>query len=149
MFNVAQLSAVEFFKKVSYEDFTDKKVELLKSANRKDVKWIVDFMYNEKLDNTIYIPKFTPSNKSYGFNFITLSNCAQKVQIAVNHFKNGNYTQYERHIVNVLECLSEDEANLLVHILQGKKIFGISKSVFKKVYPQFFRSDSHKDDDSD
>lgn len=130
------ISIPEIFEIVSKLDTIEEKVNLLKQYDRRDLRWVVDFMYNA--DKTgLYIPDYKPGNFVNGMSYMSIGSALQKIEAALNN--KHNKTIYERNLIIVLENVHKEEAQLLTDIFQGKKIEGVSKQVFKRVYPAFFR----------
>lgn len=121
------------------------KVDVLKVfGNRKDLLFVIDFMYNGDATRKLIasIPEYTPSTKPYGVNFLTLNTALNRVHAALALLGSEHFTQekFDKLLRLVLESVSADEASLLVNLLQGHKIRGGVKEAFKVVFPQFFRS---------
>lgn len=116
----------------------DDKARLLRAYRRKDILWLIDFMYNyENID--FEIPEYKPSTKPYGINFSTLVNSLPTLKAAIKHKENRKV--YTRNLTIVLESISKEESDLLVNILKGKKIEGVSKAVIKRAFPDYFPVD--------
>lgn len=130
------IPANKVFEIVANKGTIDEKVETLKVYDRKDIRWIVDFMYNA--DKTgLYVPEYTPSKHAESFTYMTILTAIPKIQASLRN--RNNKPLYERNLILVLENLTSSEAKLIADLFEGKKIEGISKHVFKKVYPNFFR----------
>lgn len=122
------------------EGSVDDKAQVLKMYDRKDLRFVVDFMYNGNKDG-LYVPEYTPSSKPVGMNYMTIGTALKQIEAALQY--RTQIDVYERNVVRVLESVSADEAQLIADLFEGKKVEGISKAVFKRVYPAFFRqSDS-------
>ena len=113
----------------------DEKARLLAQYDRKDIRWLVDIAYNG--EQPYPIPEFKRSNREHGIGFMTLLNALPKLNAAMQY--KDNKAVYDRNLKLVLENVSVGEIDLLVSVLQGKKIEGVSKAVLKRVYPTFFR----------
>jgi hypothetical protein len=130
------VSIKDILNKVTEQSNNDKKVEVLQQYNRPDLKFIVELMYATDLEG-FKLPEFKMPNKPFGTTYMTIRAAIPKMRIALAN--RDNKRVFENNMIRVLESLSTEEVEVLVHVLNGKKIEGISKSVFKKVYPQFFR----------
>ncbi len=135
------LSLPEIFKRVAAESTIEDKVNLLKRFDRKDMRWVVDFMYNANLDG-VYVPEYKPSNFIVGMAYVTFNTAIPKIEAALNN--RADPKTYDRNLIIVLEGMHNDEAELLSELLMGKKIEGVSKQVFKRVYPAFFRESDNE-----
>ena len=126
----------EIFKRVSEQPTIEDKANMLKQFDRRDIRWVVDFMYNADVTG-LYIPDYTPSSTISGVSYASFNTSLARIESALNNRNNKKI--YERVLCGVLETMHESEATLLCDILLGKKIEGVSKQVFKKAYPAFFR----------
>lgn len=129
------LSLPEIFKRVAAQPTVEEKINTLKQYDRKDVRWVVDFMYNADTEG-LTIPEYKKSNYIDGMSYMTIITAIGKLQSAIQY--RNNPSVYTRNMTVLLESLHADEAQLIVDIFQGKKIEGVSKKVFKRVYPNFF-----------
>jgi hypothetical protein len=126
----------EIFKLVADLNGTvDEKARLLAQYDRKDVRWLVDIAYNG--EQPYPIPEYKPSNRPHTVGFMTLLNALPKLNAAMQY--KDNKAVYDRNLKLVLENVSVGDVDLLISVLQGKKIEGVSKAVLKRVYPTFFR----------
>lgn len=125
----------------------DKVTVLQTFGRRKDLLFVIDFMYNgDKTRQLIKsIPEYKPSTKPYGFNFLTLTTSLNRIHAALALLESPHFTQekFDKLLKLVLESVSADEASFLVALLQGNKIRGGVKEAFKAVFPQFFRTDEN------
>lgn len=129
------LSLPEIFKRVAAQPTVEEKINTLKQYDRKDVRWVVDFMYNADTEG-LTIPEYKKSNYIDGMSYMTIITAIGKLQSSIQY--RNNPSVYTRNMTVVLESLHADEAQLIVDIFQGNKIEGVSKKVFKRVYPNFF-----------
>lgn len=135
------LSLPEIFERVALLPTIEDKVNMLRRFDRKDLRWVVDFMYNANTSK-FYIPAFEPQDFIQGMSYMSILNALTKIEAALNNIDRPEI--YERNLIVVMESLHIDEAILLSDILTGKKIEGISKQVFKKLYPDFFRESDNE-----
>ena len=130
------LPVSEIFKLVAELNGTvDEKARLLAQYDRKDVRWLVDIAYNG--EQPYPIPEYKPSNRPHTVGFMTLLNALPKLNAALQY--KDNKAVYDRNLKLVLENVSVGDVDLLINVLQGRKIEGVSKAVLKRVYPTFFR----------
>lgn len=129
------ISLPEVFDKVAKLDGTieEKAAELLAYDNQ-HLRWFVDVMYNAPLGQ-IEIPKYIASSNPIGNHYASIGGSKAKIEAIIGD-KNSHTTQ--KNLRLLLENLHADEAELVVNLLKGRKIEGISKAVFKKAYPVFF-----------
>lgn len=134
------LTLPEFFKYILKNCKTvDEKAALIKQHNRKDLHWLVDFMYNGKeVQESVKLPDFIVSTKPVGNNYLTIGNALPKINAAITH--RANKAVFDRNMRMVLESVSADESKLLVDVFAGRKIEGISKAVFERSLPMYFRT---------
>jgi hypothetical protein len=131
------LTIPEIFKRVTaLEGTIDEKAKLLAQFDRKDIRWVVDFMYNGEIDGVV-VPEFKRSNRPVGQEYMTILTAIPKLNSALGN--RHNKAVFDRNMIMVLENISGDESDLLVSLMNGKKVEGVSKAVFKRVYPAFFR----------
>lgn len=139
-------SLPEVFAKVSEFKSTDEKVAYLSHFKTKHLMWVVNFMYNFD-SSDLYVPVYKNNNTQPGISYMNLSNAWSNLEIAVRLFQQGKKDRYERTLVKVLESVSSDEAKLIEDLFNGKKVKGISKTVWKRIFPEFFRTE--EEDPSD
>lgn len=121
------------------------RAEMLQKMKCKEMLWIVDFIYNHK-DFPVPVPEFKRSIYPHDNNFMSLRTSIVTLNKALS-LVNKDEKQYNRLMRKVLENISGEESDLLVHVFQGKKIEGISKAVFKRAFPEFFPDDVAQDQD--
>jgi len=127
----------EVFDLVRQEPTNEDKVKLLQAYNTKALQFVVNGLYNVDWEG-LKVPKYTPNHRPPEICSMNLNNSVKKIESAYK-LRYTNPKVSERNLLLVLEELSADEAELLVNIIKGKKVEGISKSVFKKTFPAFFR----------
>lgn len=133
------LTLPEIFEQVRAEESLESKVEVLLMYNRADLRWFVDIMYNGNFEDVI-VPSFEPSKLPIGATYTSLRKGYKTID---SIFKERFSPKAEARLRTALECLHATEADLIVNLLSGKKVEGISKAVFKRAYPRFFsESDS-------
>lgn len=129
----------EVFDIVRDAETQEEKVALLQAYNSKGMRYIVNGLYNVDWSD-MQVPKVKLSHRppevcNAGINTIlTRLESAYKYRLMkpeVTH----------RNLVRILEEVSKREAELLLDMFKGKKVEGISKAVFKRAYPEFFRSE--------
>lgn len=133
------LTLPEIFDRVGKKDTIDEKTKLLKMYDTKALRWFVDSLYNRDLSD-VNIPDYTPSDKPSGLAFMSITNAIPRIEAAINNKDNERVSS--RNMALVLSNVTSDEAKLIEKVIKGeRRIAGVSKTVFKKVYPEFFRSE--------
>jgi len=133
------LTLPEIFANVEKKQTINEKVELLRLYDTKVIRWYVDNLYNRDL-SSISIPDYTPSKSPAGIAFMNIGNAIPRLNSIFNHM--DNKPMVERNLTLVLENVTKEEAVLIVKLIKGeRRIQGVSKTVFKKVYPEFFRTE--------
>lgn len=114
------------------------KVTLLKKYDNRHLRWFVNAMYNVDWSE-MEVPKYKPSPRPPEISHQSIGTAIPRIEQAYRQRFNRP-EQTERLLLLVLEEMSAPEAELLVHVFNGKKrIEGVSKHVFKEVYPDLFR----------
>jgi hypothetical protein len=133
------ITAPEIFEYVNKQETPQEKAQALAPyRNMIHMKWIVNAVYN--FDFTGYpIPQYQPNHSPPGICNGHIGNQLKRIESAITCYQKGNKQQYEKIMTIVLESVSRDEALLLERIFNNKKIDGISKTIWKKVFPEFFR----------
>lgn len=135
--NANSYTLPEIFERVAQEDGTDKKAALLKRFDSRHLQWFVDAMYNRDLSD-LKIPEYKKSTLQPTVTLMTIKQAIPRIEAAYRHRDNEKTSK--RNLQIALENVTAEEADLLERLIRGeKKINGVSKAVFKKVYPQFFR----------
>lgn len=130
----------EVFDKVRTFDNNDDKIAILKKYNSKQLAWFVNNTYN--FDFSKYtLPEYTPNTKPPEICYLTINKAITRIQAAVSFHNKGNMKRFDDLMTLVLEGVSKREAELIEDLFANKKIDGISKTVWKKVYPEFFRTE--------
>ena len=130
----------ELFDKVRSMSTNEEKVSILRKYNSRQLSWFVDATYN--FDFSDYkIPKYKRGFKPPEICYLTLNKAINRIEVAVIQHQNGNISKYDDLLNLILEGISAKEALLLEDLFKNKKIEGISKSVWKEVFPKFFRNE--------
>lgn len=116
----------------------DKKLELLRKLNDRGMKYIVSLAYIRDLTN-VEVPEYTPCELDYDLCRAKLSNSVNRIESAIR-LASKDPEKSKNLFILVLQDLPKDDAQLLVDVIQGKKFNGVSKAVWKRMYPDFFRS---------
>lgn len=128
----------EIFDKVASSNGpVEERAAILRAYSRHDLRWVVQYMIVEKHE-PIHVPEFKYSNRPYGVSFSTLNQSITRIKAALGYLSQGKQTVFEKNIRLVLESVPNAEADLLVNILKGKKIEGVSRAVFKRAFPEYF-----------
>lgn len=141
--NAASLTIPEVIQRAQKMDTNEEKIRYLRQYRNRNLRWFVATLYdNQVAELSIPIPQYTPTHYPVGM-------APMSFKTAITRFENAcrlwdtNRGRAENLLVLVLESVSEDEANLFKMILLGQKKFeGISKAVWKGVYPELFQSGS-------
>lgn len=115
------------------------KLVLLKQFNHRGIKWLVHAMYCRDLSH-LPIPKYTPNHRDKDLCHATIFNSINRIETAFRLYETKP-KKYDDLMTLVLQELPKDDAQLLVDVMSGKKVQGISKSIWKQLYPEFFRSE--------
>lgn len=134
----------EIFSEVRKLSTTDEKAAHLRKYRSKGLQYFIQSLY-DPLWADAKIPNFKPSVYPAGNNPATINGCIRRLTTARDLAKTWPEKSEELFAL-VLESISADEAVLLTHLVTKKKIDGISKSVFKKVYPELFTNDSSEEE---
>lgn len=121
----------------AYNGTVTEKADLLLQYDSKELRWFVDRQFNGKWPKPI--PVYKKSTKPYGMNFMTLRQAITDIDVALRN--EGHEKLYTKKMIIALENISSGEAELIELMFKGEHVRGLSKSIFKKAYPQFFRSD--------
>lgn len=126
----------EIFDIVASKESKEEKVKLLRAYNTKGLQYIINGIYNVNWDG-MAIPSFEYSNRPPEVCAININNAIGKLESAYK-YRHSNSKVAEKNLITILEEVSNPEADLIINMINGKKIPGISKSVFKEAYPNFF-----------
>ena len=113
------------------------KVALLKMYNTKTLRFVVDAMYNQEWTG-VQIPVYVPNHRPVGICNMSLHNSLRRLEAAYK-YRESNPEVTARNLEIALTEMSADESALLVSIIEGRKVAGISKAMWKEVYPDLFR----------
>ena len=133
------LTLPEVFNIVRLKEDRQEKIKTLQSYDTKALRWFVNALYN--VDWSV-LPKvdFKPNKRPVGVCTLTIHTSITRLETALK-YATTNPKVAEKNLIIVLEEVSEAESKLLVDMFNGRKVEGVSKAVFAKVYPQFFRSE--------
>jgi hypothetical protein len=133
------LTLPEVFKRVSEKETIEEKAKALKSYETKSLRWFIDSLYNRDLSD-IVIPEYKVSKNPSGIAFMNINNSINRIEAAISN-KDKPWI-VNRNFTLVLEGVTSEEASLIEKLLKGeRRITGVSKTVFKKAYPEFFRTE--------
>lgn len=127
----------EVFENVLQMESREDKITLLRMYNTKALKWVIDAMYNVDWEG-VKIPEYVPNHRPVGICNMTINTALSRLRNVVRYSKD-NPEVAEKNLLIVLEEVSADEAKLLVDIIQGRKVAGITKAMFREAYPDLFR----------
>jgi hypothetical protein len=133
------LTLPEVFDRVAEKETIEEKTKLLKAYETRALKWFIDSLYNRDLSD-ITIPKYKSSNNPSGIAYMNIGNSISRIEAAINNKDRERI--FNRNMTLVLEGVTRDEAILIEKVIKGeRRITGVSKTVFKKAYPEFFRTE--------
>lgn len=113
------------------------KLALLKQFNHRGIKWLVHVMYCRDLSQ-YPIPKYEPNTRDKDLCHATIFNSINRIEAALRVYETKP-KRYNDLMTLVLQELPQDDAQLLSEVMSGKKYQKISKSIWKQIYPEFFR----------
>lgn len=134
----------EVFDVVSEAETKEEKVALLRSYNTKALQYVINAMYNVDWSG-MPIPKVKFNHRPPEICNANISNSLTRIESAYRN-REANPEVSKKNLIRVLEEVSEREAKLLIDIFKGRKVPGISKSVFKEAYPKFFRTSEDEEE---
>lgn len=135
----ANITIPEIIEFVSKYDNNDEKLKLLSMyRNNKALVWYVYKMYNYDF-NRFYIPEYKPSTFPPDLCRGNIGTQSTRIDAAIKAFESGNEKKYDDLMNLVLEGVSREESKLLEDLFNNKKINNVHKSVWRKLYPEFFR----------
>lgn len=120
----------------------DKIAVLMQYRNMRQLQWVVNASYNFDFSG-FEIPKYTPNMNPTAL-CQKIHNHLKRLENCVVMFQNSDFERYEKNMIIALEGVSRKESLLLVKLFTNKKINGVSKTMWKEVFPEFFR---HSEDD--
>jgi|AntRauTorcE11897_2_1112592.scaffolds.fasta_scaffold09184_5 hypothetical protein len=131
----------ELFDRVRECNTNEEKIDVLTKYKSRQMRWFVNATYNFDFSD-FKIPEYTPNpkNRPQEICYLSLNKAVNRIESAINFHKLGNDKRYNDLMTIVLENVSYREAKLIEDLFTNKKIEGISKTVWKKMYPEFFRS---------
>lgn len=134
------ISLPEVLKKVSeLKGTVDEKSKLLSMYDGKSLRWLVNAMYFLDIDKLTLPTEYKKCKSPYGFTPMSFGSAIPKIEAAIKN--RDNIQVFNRHFMLVLENLHPSESDLILDVLSGKKIEGVSKAVFKRTYPSYFPDD--------
>lgn len=136
-----RLTVPEILERAGAEDTVEDKIKVLRLCDSKDLQWFVYTLYN--WDWTKFTtPAHKASTHPIGAAPMSWHNATLRMN-AAKKLLDSAPKRAENQIALVLENVSAVEYQLLLSMLQNKKqIQGLHKSVFKKMYPTFFRTET-------
>ena len=136
----SNITLPEIFEKARDYETQEEKYEFLHGyKNTNQLKWVVNAMYNFDFDG-FYIPKYKPNHYPPDLCNGNIGKQIKRLESAIACMQKGDKKRYDDIMTIVLESVHKDEALLLERIFTNKKVDGFSKSVWKRLYPEFFRT---------
>lgn len=133
----------EVFDVVAEIDDQHEKIRALRAYRTKALMYVINLMYNTDWSH-IKIPKYTPNHRPPEICTKGINTSLTDLETAYK-YSTTKPEVTERVLTKVLTDVSAREAELLVDVFRGKKVKGISKTVFRKAYPQFFPVEEETD----
>lgn len=141
--NISAYSVAQIVSYACMLESRDDKVSFLAQFKSKGLENLVKYLYMTEWDG-LEIPVYTKNTRDHAICYASFHNIDARLS-AILKLKDSNPKRAELLLIRVLEELSSEDAALLATVIQGKKIKGISKSVFKEVYPTLFRFQNDDD----
>lgn len=138
---VATLSIPEIIERAQKLETNEEKARFIKMYRNSNLRWFVYRLYNndDVQEKNIKVPDYKPSHYPVGMNPVSFKQAIQRFENVVKLWE-SNPKRADNVLFMILEGVSPEEAKLFIMIIQGKKKFeGISKSVWKEVYPDLFQ----------
>lgn len=132
-------SIPEVFDKILEQESNEVKIQMLKAYDTKALRWVINAMYNVDWSD-MKVPTVKQNNRPSEICNMSIGGSIKRLEVAY-HNRIANPKLTDKNLTIILEEVSAREAELLLDIFAGRKVKGISKTVFKKAYPQFFRSE--------
>jgi hypothetical protein len=133
----------EVFDLVRKTESQEEKVKALRAYDSKQMRW---FIYNTYFVDWsgVKVPDYKPNHRPPEICNMSIKTSIARLDAAYQHStKNPDLTRKLLDIV--LHEVSADEAELLTNMIKGKKIKGVSKSVLKAAFPNFFPDEPKKE----
>lgn len=132
------LTLPEIFEIVEKCKTKNEKIKKLRDYDSNTLRWYIDNLYNTDWTNVPDYKQFKNKKRPIGNSHLTVSTSIKRLETVKKYMgKNNNIA--EKNLGIVLEEVSEEEYKLLINMFKNKKIEGLSKNIWKEVYPQFFR----------
>lgn len=136
----------EVFDIVSQQKTKKDKIDTLRKYDNRVIRWYIDCLYNRDWSD-MTVPSVKLSHRPYGICNTNLGKSISRIEQAF-YYRHTKPEVSDKMLTIVLTEVSEGEAKLLINMFNNKKIDGIHKSVFKEVYPEFFRAAATSKTDS-
>jgi len=133
------LTLPEIFSRVGEKETIEEKAKMLRAYETKSMRWFIDSLYNRDLSD-ISLPEYKVNSHPSGIAFMNISNAMVRIESAIKNKDNDRV--FNRNMTLVLEGVTKEEAVLVEKMFKGeRRVTGVSKAVFKKAYPEFFRTE--------
>lgn len=130
----------EVFEKARSYSTNEEKLAILRKHNSQQLKWFVNATYNFDFSGII-LPKYKVNTHPTEICYLTINRALKRIEQAIIYHQKGNMQRYDDLMTVTLESVSKAESSLLEDLFNNKKIDGISKKVWKEMYPEFFRNE--------
>lgn len=134
----------EVFEEVRSLSSVEEKAEHLAKYKTKSLAFYVNALYNLEWGE-VEVPEFVYNTHPPGIAYASIHSSIEQLN-AIHRLRNSNPKRAKEILHNVLESVTREEADLIVNLIKGKRVEGINKAVFKRVYPEFFRHKSEAEE---
>ena len=133
----------EVFELVNQQPTNEDKVKVLRAYESKQLRWFVYNMYCVDWSD-VKIPKYKPNHRPPEICNASIKSSLTRLEAAYKN-NNNNPKLTNKLLDLILHEVSAKEAELLVDMIKGRKVKGVSKKVFKTAFPSFFQEDQDGD----
>jgi len=117
----------------------DEKAAMLRRYDTKHLRWFINAVFNEDFSMIPAPKQYTPNHRPPEICEMSILTAISRIE-AARKVASFRPEQAARNILLVLESVSAREAELVWVLLKGhNRVPGVSKKVFKRAYPEFFR----------
>lgn len=136
----------EVFEKARGYSTNEEKLMILRKHNSQQLMWFVNATYNFDFSGII-LPEYKVNNSPPEICYLTINRALKRIEQAIVYHQKGNMQRYDDLMTVTLEGMSKAESKLIEDLFNNKKIEGISKKVWKEMYPEFFRAEEKTETD--
>lgn len=128
----------EIFDSIRELESVQDKIELLSKYKGKMLHYFVNGLYNVDWSYVTVPDSYKRNSNISGVGISSLGNRIKHLDAALSYAQRGKHTKCETMLLVVLESVTEREAEFVIDMIKGKKVVGVSKTVFAGVYPELF-----------